>query len=124
MAEVEDLTQFLRYVKENIYDVRKTQFKGLYNEEMERITLKYASLKTEISIPDNLYQAPLNIIKRANELRLKGITFIGRDFGGRFNRTVTIDFKLVNTFLTSMSKKRNLTEAGIQTFPAENYKEC
>jgi len=122
--------RFLRYVKEKIYDVRVTLFKHVYNVELDRITYHYALLKTAINIPDDLYQAPLNISKRVQELSCKGITFIGRDRGVQLNRTITIDFKQVITFLKSspevstvISKKRNLTEAGIQTFPELNYKE-
>ena len=130
MSEPTDLMRFLRYVKEKIYDVRATLFKHVYNVELDRITYHYASLKTAINIPEDLYQAPLNISKRVQELSCKGITFIGRDRGVQLNRTITIDFKQVITFLKSSpevstvtSKKRNLTEAGIQTFPELNYKE-
>ena len=130
MTEPSDLTRFLRYVKEKIYDVRTTLFKHVYNVELDRITYNYASLKTDINIPEDLYQAPLNIIRRVQELSCKGITFIGRDRGVLLNRTITIDFKQVIIFLESSpevstvtSKKRNLTEAGMQTFPDLDYKE-
>jgi hypothetical protein len=130
MAEVDDLVLFLRYLREKIYDVRNIQFKNDYNEETDRITLSYAALKTDINIPENLYQAPLKIIRRVNELSLKGITFIGRDQGVKLNRTITLDFKQVIAFLerfpqteTVTSKKRNFSQAGIQTFPELDYKE-
>ena len=79
MPEPTDLMRFLRYVKEKIYDVRATLFKHVYNVELDRITYHYASLKTAINIPEDLYQAPLNISKRVQELSCKGITFIWRD---------------------------------------------
>ena len=114
MAEVDDLVLFLRYLKEKIYDVRNTQFKHDCNEATDRITLHYATLKTDIKILDNLYQAPLKIISRVNEWSLKGITFIGRDQGVKLNRTVTLDFKEIIAFLErypqteiGTSKKRN-----------------
>ena len=54
MTDPSDLMRFLRYVKEKIYDVRETLFKHVYNVELDRITYNYASLKTEINIPEDL----------------------------------------------------------------------